>query len=839
MKFSLRWLGEYVDIEDVPVEHLASRLTNAGLEVESIETIGEFWDRDKVLIGEMVEVRPHPNADRLCLATVNYGREEPITVVCGAPNALVYRDRVMDRLPRVALALEGARLIDAYNEERPLTVLKPATIRGVRSHGMVCSERELGLGDAHEGIIYLPDDAPVGAPLQDYLGDALIEFDIKGGFGHLQCAYGIARELAALLDRPLKRDIFGVLKRNPPREIAINTQFLELAIDDPDLCARYTGFLIEGVKIGPAPFWMQRRLTMYGMRPINVIVDITNYVMLEMGQPLHAFDYWKLRARPGGDKPAIIVRRARPGETIQTLDGVERLLDKEMLLITDGGGPVAVAGVMGGLESEVNEKTTDILLESANFNFLNIRRTTQMLKLPSEASARFGKGIDPDLAIHAGARAAYLMAQLAGGKVHPSVGDIYPGRREHTVLELSSREVSRILGVDIPVQESIRILRSLEFAVEQEREGTLRVSVPGHRLDVTRPVDLVEEIGRIWGYDRMPSTLMQDELPPQRRNLRLEGREALRDLLAGCGLDEVITYSLINIQDECRLIPGNPAPDPRQYVAVRNPLSAERVHLRRTLLPGLIHTARENLRFTERVAIFEIGSVYWPRHGERLPDEPFHLGLLMVGPRDVRTWLPSQHGHTMDFFDMKGLVETIVDRIGMAGAVWEKSTHPALHPGRAAQVSNDQGVGGHLGELSPAVSNAFDLPDRTVVVAEFNLELLLRHWGHAKPMARFSNQPPIFEDLAVVVDAAVPAARVVQGIREAGGELLQKIELFDMYRGPQLEKGRKSLAFALTYQSMDRTLKDEEAAQIRQRILRHLEKELGAVLRGPGVAPPR
>ncbi len=836
MKFSLRWLGEYVDIEDVPLEHLASRLTNAGLEVESIEAIGEFWDPDKVIIGEMVEVRPHPNADRLCLTTVNYGKPEPITVVCGAPNALVYRGQILDHPLKVALALKGARLIDPYDENRPVTVLKPATIRGVPSHGMVCSERELGLSDAHEGILYLPDDAPAGVPLQDYLGDTLLEFDIKGGFGHLQCAYGIARELAALLDRPLKRDIMDVLERNPPREIAVNTPFLELAIDDPDLCSRYTGFLIEGVKIGPAPFWMQRRLIMYGMRPINVIVDITNYVMLEMGQPLHAFDYRKLRARPEGDRPAIIVRRSRPGETIQTLDGAERLLDKEMLLITDGGGAVAVAGVMGGLESEVTEGTTDILLESANFNFLNIRRTTQMLKLPSEASMRFGKGIDPDLAINAGARAAYLMAQLAGGKVHPSVGDIYPGKGEPTILELSSREVTRILGVDIPVQESIRIFRSLEFKVEQIGEGTLRIAVPGHRLDVARPVDLVEEIGRIWGYDRMPSTLMRDELPPQRRNLQLEGREALRDILVGCGLDEVITYSLININDESRLIPGNPAPDPRQYVAIRNPLSAERAHLRRTLLPGLIHTARENLRFLERVAIFEIGSVYWPRPGERLPEEPFHLGVLMVGPRDVRTWLPSQHGLLMDFFDIKGLMETIVDQIGLVGASWEKSTHSALHPGRAAQIRNDLGVLGHLGELVPAVSNAFDLPDRTVVVAEFNLDLLLRHWGHAKPMVRLSNQPPIFEDLAVVVDAATPVARVARGIREAGGELLQKIELFDVYRGPQLEKGRKSLAFALTYQSMDRTLKDEEVAEIRQRILSHLEKELGAVLRGPRIA---
>jgi len=343
----------------------------------------------------------------------------------------------------------------------------------------------------------------------------------------------------------------------------------------------------------------------------------------------------------------------------------------------------------------------------------------------------------------------------------------------------------------------------------------------------------VEEIGRIWGYDRMPSTLMRDELPPQRRNLRLEGREALRNILVGCGLDEVITYSLINIQDESRLVPGNPAPDSTQYVAIRNPLSAERAHLRRTLLPGLIHTARENLRFLDRVAVFEIGSVYWPKRGERLPDEPFHLGVLMSGPRDTRSWLPSHLGISMDFFDIKGLMETIVSRIGLEGAVWEKSAHPALHPGRAAQVRNDKGVVGHFGELHPTVRAAFDLPEHTVMAAEFNLELLLSHWGLARPMVTLSNHPPIFEDLAVVVDADMPAIRVIQGIREAGGELLMDVELFDVYRGPQLGKGQKSLAFALTYQSMDRTLKDKEVAMIRQRILNNLVKELGAVLRGP------
>jgi phenylalanyl-tRNA synthetase beta chain len=531
--------------------------------------------------------------------------------------------------------MEGSRLYDGHAEGMHITKLKKTKIRGVPSRAMVCSEKELGLSEEQVDIIYLPDDAPVGMPLAEYLGDAVLEFDIKGPFGHLRSVFGIAREVAALLDVPLKRDAINVLERHPA-ELTPTPDFIVLEIADPDLCPRYSAAFIQGVKVEPSPFWMQMRLLRAGMRPINNIVDVTNYVMLELGQPLHAFDYHLLHPRPGpeNNRPAIIVRRAKAGEQMATLDGEMRTFDGEMLLITDGGGPVAVAGVMGGLESEVAEATTGVLLESANFHFLNIRRTSRLLGLMSESGRQFGHRMDPELTVKAAARAAHLMAELGGGTVAPVIGDLYPGRQPQRVIEFDPAYATRVLGVEIPPDEIVRIFTSLEFQVAPSSSTLspsthLLVTSPSHRLDVTRPIDLVEEVGRIWGYDRFPTTLLRDELPPQRANPHLEGAGRARDLLVGCGLDEVITYSLVNVEDEGKLRPQEPPPDPAGYLHLLNPLSAERAYLRQTVLPSLLHTACENLRFLDRVAIFEIGAVYLPAEGQTLPNEPRRLGIVM------------------------------------------------------------------------------------------------------------------------------------------------------------------------------------------------------------------
>jgi len=842
MAISLSWLKEYVDIT-VSVEELAERMTLAGLEVETIEYIGlpgaELpWDPDRIFVGQVRQVRPHPNADRLVMAEVEYGGLETEVVVTGAPSLLDYRNQ-SDLDLKVAFALEGAQLYDGHAEGQRLIKLKRTKIRGVPSRAMVCSEKELGLSDEQVDIIYLPHDAPVGTPLADYMGDALLDMDIKGPLGHLQSVFGVAREVAALLDVPLRIDVMQVLERKPA-ELTDDADFIALEIADPDLCPRYSAAFIRGVKVGPSPFWMQMRLRHAGMRPINNIVDVTNYVMNELGQPLHAFDYHVLRARPGKDRPVIIVRRAHPGEQMKTLDGELRTFDKEMLLITDGGGSVAVAGVMGGLESEVTEGTTDILLESANFDFLNVRRTSRLLGLTSDASTRFGRRVDPELTVKAAARAAHLMAELGGGTVVPVIGDAYPGRQPQRVIEFDPAYAARILGVEVPRSEIVRILTSLEFQVsgsqasgsaEGRESGILQVAVPSHRLDVTRSIDLVEEVGRIWGYDRFPTTLMRDELPVQRANVRLEGAERVRDILVGCGLDEVITYSLVHVADEGKLRPQGPPPDPARYLRVLNPLSTERAHLRQTVLPALLDTTRENLRFLDRVAIFEIGAVFLPVEGQALPDEPRRLGIAMTGPREGQSWAPGQDRTPMDFYDLKGVVETLLDRLGLE-ATFAPGEHPALHPGRCAQVSVAGSMVGVMGELHPLVREAFDLPAQPVCALEFGLDELLEAWGAPRIMAPISVHPPVYEDLAVVVEEDVPAVRVRDLIAQTGSPLLRSVVLFDVYRGEQVGTGRKSLAYRLTYQADDRTLTDRNVSKVRTRIIRRLERETGAKLRG-------
>ena len=590
---------------------------------------------------------------------------------------------------------------------------------------------------------------------------------------------------------------------------------------------------------------MQQRLAHAGMRPINNIVDITNYVMLELGQPLHAFDYHKLRGRPptgsrrspeGESRPAIIVRRAREGETMTTLDNQMRSLDPQMLLITDGGGPVAIAGVMGGLESEVTEATADILLESANFDFLNNRRTSQMLGLKSEASTRFGKRIDPELTLKALARAGQLMEQLAGGKVEPVYGDVYPGQREPVVITLDPAYVNRLLGLDIPVDEMVRILTALEFDVTLNapalRASTLHVVVPSHRLDVSMPADLAEEIARVYGYDRFPSTVLRDELPPQRDNPRLEGADRVRDILVGCGLDEIITYSMTTPERESLL----KAPDDRPYLRVVNPIAADKVVMRHTLLASALDTVAANLRFEERVTVFEIGAVYLPREGQPLPDEPRHLSMAMTGPRQAENWQPSDpqgasSRQPLDFWDIKGMVEVLVERLRLNDVHYEPADHPTYHTGRAANLIVGEKKIGAFGELFPLVRKSFDLPDQPVCVAEFELDVLLDAALASHAYQSISRFPAVHEDIAMVVDEAVPAAQVEAAVWNAGGNLLREVRLFDLYRGEQIGAGRKSLAYRLVYQADDRTLTDDDAAKIRAKIIKALERELSATLR--------
>jgi phenylalanyl-tRNA synthetase beta chain len=841
MRVPISWLKEYVDIV-LPLDKLAERMTLAGLEVNAIERIGAEWERDKLFVGKVLEVRPHPNANSLVLATVEYGASAPQTVVTGAPNL-----HVGDSGQKVCFATLGARLIDGHADEKKYLTLKPAKLRGVPSEGMVCSEKELGISDDHTGIIILPDDAPVGTPLVDYMAETTLVIEIVPNVARCLSIIGVAREVAALTKQKLH------LK--PPEWLAQGAPAVgqvEIEIADRDLCSRYSASIIRDVKIGPSPMQMRMRLIAAGMRPISNIVDVTNYVMLEWGQPLHAFDYDKLRARDGHNLPAIIVRRAKPGERMTTLDGVDRQLDPNMLLITDGGGPVGLAGVMGGLESEVTDATTAILLEAANFDYINNRRTAQILNLPSEAANRFGRGIDPELTIPVLKRASELMRVLGGGTIASGAADVYPVKPPTKVIAFSPSEVERLVGVKLSTSEIVEILESLEFRCETSGEGPIRVTVPSHRLDVTMSADLVEEVARIYGSENIPLTLMSDPLPPQRNNPVLRGANKTRDILAGCGLNEVICYSLIGNDEQGKLLAAYGAPTPYQpllgaegsypvpsalaaeeCIQLANPLAPEHRMMRTTLLPSLLRTVRDNLRYQKRVTIFEVANVYLPRKGQQLPDEPRHLSIAMTGAREAAWWAekPAEQPAPMDFYDLKGVLETLLEQLGARTVSYLPADSLIFQPGRAARILVKEVEIGLMGELHPAAREAYDLPRQRIALLELDLDLLLANLdkpAYYKPISRF---PLVAQDLALIMDEAVPAQKVEELILKVGGESIAEVKLFDVYRGEPIPVGKKSLAYAISYQDLERTLTDKNVARVREKIRVQLERELNAVLR--------
>ena len=824
MRISLNWLKDYVDIA-MPLPELAERLTLAGLEVGTVDQIGDWWDRDKIVVGEIREIRPHPDADRLILADVSYGVPEIEQCVTGAPNLFPYKGAGPISL-KVAFAMEGAELYDGHQEGFVKMRLKRTKIRGIPSRAMVCSEKELGISDDHEGIMILPADAPVGTPLADYLGDTVWDIDLTPNLARCLNMIGVAREVAALS---------GGRVRYPSTEWQTDgspaTGLARVEIEDPDLCARYIATITRDVTIGSSPQWMRDRVRRAGMRPINNIVDITNYVMLEWGQPLHAFDYDKLVARAGG-VPTIIIRRARPGESMTTLDGVHRTFGRDTLLICDTAGPIAVAGVMGGLQTEIDDTTRNILLESANFSFISIRRTTQALRLPSEASLRFGRGIHPALAEQAARRASEFMRLLAGGTIAQGMVDAYPVPASPTAIVLTAREVERTLGIPIAIGESISILESLEFKCERLEEGVLQVTVPPHRLDCQYPADLIEEIARIHGYDRIPATEMADRLPPQRSNRALDLEEQVRDVLVGCGLQEIITYSLTSLDRESALVPGRVAADlPMDtFIVLANPINPERTVMRHSLLPNALETTATNLRNQDRLAIFEVGKVFLLEPGANLPTEPRRLSIVMTGQRSERHWLGAESAE-LGFFDLKGVVETIVSRLHITGAVYRAADHPTYQPGRVARLTVNSVEIGLLGELHQTVRQAFGLPAYRAAIAELDLEALLAQVPPAWFVEPISPYPAVLQDLAVVVGEMVPAAAVQDLIVETGGFLLKGVQLFDVYRGTPVPEGKKSLAYALTFQSPDKTLSDALVAKQVERIVRRLGKELGAELR--------
>ncbi len=828
MRVPMSWLQEFVEIP-LPVPELAERLTLAGLEVASIQQVGVPgsplpWDPARMMVAEILEVRPHPDADRLVLAAVAYGEGRRKTVVTGAPNL-----RVGDAGQKVAFALEGARYWDAYAAAPQITTLKGRKVRGVHSDGMILSEKELGLSDDHTGVLLLDADAPVGAPLSDYLGDVVLDLEITPNMARCLSVLGVAREVAALTGGRVRPPRTDMLAEGEPAEGQVR-----LSIADPALCPRYTATLIGGVTIRLSPEWMRRRLRLAGIRPINNFVDVTNYIMLEWGQPLHAFDYDALVRRAKGI-PHITVRTARPGESLTTLDGVTRPLGPERLLITDAAGPIAVAGVMGGAETEVTDRTTRVLLESANFHFVSIRKTTQALKLPSEASARFGRGVPAALAVAAVMRATELMRRLGGGTIAAGVVDCYPAPQAPVVVDLKLGDVRRVLGMDVPRAEITRILTALEFTCDPQGSDGFRITAPPHRLDIGTGVvgvaDLLEEIARVSGYDRIPITELADRLPPQRSNIQVEQEELVRDLLTVAGLQEVISYRLTTPQREASLVPGGEPPAERAYVRIANPISADRTAMRQTLLPGMLEVIAHNARLRDRLCFFEIGPVFLPVPDLDLPAEPRRLAIGMAG----RTAAASAHDADppqIDFFALKGVLEALFQGLRLPGISFEPAVHPALSPGRTAGLRMDGEAVGILGELDPRVRASFDVPPGPVCLGELDLDALLARVSGVRRVSAVPRFPPVLQDIAVVVDATVPAADLTDAIQAAGGPWLASVRLFNVYQGPQVADGKKSVAFSLAFQAPDRTLTDAEIDAERQRILETISRGLGAHLRG-------
>jgi phenylalanyl-tRNA synthetase beta chain len=796
MRVPLRWLSEYVDLT-VDTNELARRLTVAGLEVAEIISAGEWQN---ISVGYVDKVEPHPNADRLVLATVTTG-DGVHQVVCGAPNVAAGQ--------KIAYASIGAKLIDGHTGEE--TTLKAAKIRGVESQGMICSEKELGISDEHAGILVLPEESKVGQPLSEVIGETILDIELTPNRPDWLSILGIAREAAAVQQLGW---------RDPPIDYPTSSktakELVKVEIEDADLCPRYIGAIIENVTVGESPQWMKDRLIAAGMRPINNVVDITNYVMLEMGQPLHAFDYDKVRGRK------IIVRRARNGERMRLLTETEdRTLTDDMLVIADAEGATGVAGVMGGGDSQVSASTRTILLEAANFKGTSIRRTSGRLKLRTDASTRFEKGLPPQLPPIASARAVRLIVDLCGGQAASGVVDVFPGKRREERVTLTMERLTRVLGLEVPPTQVKKILSSLGFGVRWVPPHSFVVRLPYWRTDVAIADDLVEEVARIVGYDELPTTQLGGRIPDWVPQPLAVLRERVADTLVAAGMQQIITYSMSDIDSISKVLPREDlAINPPLKVA--NPLSRQYEYARTTLRHSALETLAANERGSgELIALFETARTYQPREGD-LPHEVESLAGVVSGRSADRWGLP--RGEPAGFFDAKARLEALFDKLHV-DTTYREAHDFAYLPGRTAEVVVGDTTVGLVGEVHPRVAREFGL-QAPVAMFEVNIEALLPHVPdipHYEPISQF---PPVEEDLAVTVNEDVAAARVIELI--AAFPLVRSVRAFDVYKGDPIPAGKKSLAFAITYQSRDKTLTDEDVAKQRGRIIERLRRELAA-----------
>ncbi|QGQ97986.1 phenylalanine--tRNA ligase subunit beta [Paenibacillus psychroresistens] len=818
MKVSYQWLSEYVDLTGYTASELAEKLNRSGIEVDVVENRNKGVD--SVVVGYVVSREKHPDADKLSVCTIDVGQSENLQIVCGAPNVTAGQ--------KVPVALVGANLPDGLH-------IKRAKLRGVESQGMICSAKELGLNDRllpkeiQEGILVLPPHTQVGASVLEVLAinDEVIELDLTPNRSDCLSMIGAAYEIAAILGREVKLPSVGLGSAEagaaPSGTKAADR--IRVSISAPEQCAHYSARLIEGVQAAPSPLWLQNRLMAAGVRPINNIVDVTNYVMLEYGQPLHAFDADAL------DNGSIDVRLARAGEVIVTLDDVERTLEPHMLLITDGTKPVAIAGVMGGASSQVTASTVRIVLESAKFAGSSVRKTSRQLGLRSESSLRFEKEVNAENVIAALDRAASLIAQLTGGRIAEGIVESVQTQAEPLQIELNLTKVNRYLGTALSLETVQSILQRLHFSFSQQGEEDVLVHVPSRRGDITRDVDLIEEIARLYGYDHIPTTLMNGVTTPGSLTKEQSIRRILRQALTQNGLFEVINYTFTH-PDQIQQFPGKYSAS--APVALALPMSEERSTLRTSLIPHLLDTAVYNRnRSTSDIAIFEIGKVFLTAEKQltKLPEERLLLSILMTGNVKSKNW--SSKSTKVDFYDLKGIFEKVSGYFGLEGIEFVASAPHGFHPGRTAEIiiqTPDGSISlGTLGQLHPDLQRAHDLDDTYIM--ELELDTLSKYVSSTIQYISLPRYPAISRDIAVVVSTEIAVGKLQAKVKEIAGALLESIQVFDIFTGERLGQGKKSVALSLVYRHAEHTLTDEEVVAVHSQVVEALEHSFAAELR--------
>jgi len=802
MKASLSWLSQYVSI-DMDASDLAEALTMAGLEVDSVTDRYEYLNT--VLVGRIVEIVPHPNAQRLTVCKVDTG-DRLFPVVCGAPNVAVNM--------LAPLALPGTQFLDG-------TVLNKTTIRGETSEGMLCSEVELGLGNDRSGILSLDSSLEVGRkfPQALSLSDPVFEIDLTPNRPDCLCILGIAREIAAIQNISLTYPDIPVMETDG--EIADHTS---VTIEAPDHCPRYAARLLTGIAVAPSPFWLQDRLNSVGLRPINNIVDVTNFVMMEMGQPLHAFDFDRLAEN------RIVVRTATIGEAFTTLDGKERELTNEMLMICDGEKPVAVGGVMGGLNSEIGASTQRVLIESAYFNPPSIRKTAKKLSLGTDASHRFERGVDPESTVKALDRAARLMVDASDGKLISGAIDARPKKSSRNKVMLSVNRTNRFLGTDLSQETMIKLLESIEFEVNIDDAATLTVVHPSFRVDIQRPVDLMEEIARLSGYNDIPTTFPPISAGTKLPSRDLDIRNNILRIMTGFGFTEAINYSFMNELscDKLRL----PADDyRRRVVKIFNPLTEDQTAMRTSLIPGLLETMHRNASQQIRdLKLFETGKVFINNSREELPDEVEILAGLWTGLRKPVSWhsAPEECG----YYDIKGVVEGLFHALKIRNVRYSRMPDDLcfyMRPGHTAQIRINHTIVGWVGEINDVVLDHFDLK-QTAFIFELDVNRLSHHITELQQARSISKYPAISRDITLIIDKSIESGDLLIKIREFDEALVESIELFSVFEGDPIPAGKKSVSVRITYRSIKETLQDEAINQLHKDITDRLIKAYHASL---------